>query len=260
MAEASRSDEQGIGSEGDDTGPAVGRSERRRQRRERDFLEAAQRVVTADGLEGLTMSRIAAELDTAVSAVYRYFPSKGALVAELQRRALERLAASLHRIRSEADDFLEAQDLTPVQLAVTRLVLAGRWLCATGTTYPDELKLLQEILSWRAAVLDPEDGERIFPMAMSLVGQAVELVADAQAVGALDDGNPIDRAVIWASALGGVLQTDDLAHYAPEVFGEGRLARRTSLDLLIGWGASPDAVTAADELVNQLADRGPLAP
>ena len=47
----------------------------------------------------------------------------------------------------------------------------------------------------------------------------------------LRPGSSIDRAAVWASALGGVLETDDLSCYLPDVFVDTRLARQTELDL-----------------------------
>ena len=48
-----------------------------------------------EGFDALTMQRLADECDAAVGAVYRYFPSKGALVAEVQREAIDRLATAM---------------------------------------------------------------------------------------------------------------------------------------------------------------------
>jgi Bacterial regulatory proteins, tetR family len=53
-----------------------GRVARNRQRRSDEFQRAGLRIVTEEGFEALTMSRLADELDTAVGSVYHYFPSK----------------------------------------------------------------------------------------------------------------------------------------------------------------------------------------
>ena len=76
-----------------DAPSATGRPERKRAKRRREFLDAAARIVADEGFEALTMSRLAEHLDTVVSAVYRYFPSKGALLAELQRLDAMEVAA-----------------------------------------------------------------------------------------------------------------------------------------------------------------------
>lgn len=54
------------------------------------LAEAAWRVVAADGLEGLTMRRIAREASWSVGAVAHYFPSKDALLTFAHGLAMER--------------------------------------------------------------------------------------------------------------------------------------------------------------------------
>ncbi len=240
--------------------PTISRAERKRQIRIRGFVDAAKGIVALDGFEGLTMSRLANELDTVVSAVYRYFPSKGALLAEIQKEALERLTMSLTTIAATNDQSSAFRELNEEQASLVRLVLFGRWFCATSESYPEELRLLQMIMSQRESVLDPEGGARIFPLAMGLLSHAVVAIEMAQHTRAIEPGNSIDRAALWASALSGVMETDDLAKYVPDLFGGARLAKLANHDLIRGWGADPDRLLAANELVDELAAEGPLAP
>jgi AcrR family transcriptional regulator len=236
------------------------RPERRRARRSREFLDAAQHIIALEGFEGLTMSRLARELDTVDSAVYRYFSSKGALIAEIQKESIERLEASLTAITATGEARYEADGLDEGSAAISRLVLFGRWFCATTETYPEEIRLLQMIMSQRETALDPEGGMRIFPIAMQLVGHAVTALELAKNSGAITDGDSIDRAIIWSGSLSGVIQSDDLEKYAPEIFGRTRLAQQTNLVLLAGWGADRAVLDAASKLVDGLAADGPLAP
>ncbi|MGH9275717.1 MAG: helix-turn-helix domain-containing protein, partial [Acidimicrobiales bacterium] len=71
-----------------------GRRARNRLARHQHYLRTALQIATADGLHALTMQRLADEVDAAVGTVYTYFPSKGALVAEVQREAVDRLTSS----------------------------------------------------------------------------------------------------------------------------------------------------------------------
>ena len=59
-----------------------------------EILLAAEHVAR-EGFDALTMQRLADQCDSAIGAVYRYFPSKGALVAEVQREAIERISMAL---------------------------------------------------------------------------------------------------------------------------------------------------------------------
>ena len=90
-------------------------------------------------------------------------------------------------------------------------------------------------------------------------GHARSLGTDHQLAGVLRPGSSLGRAAVWASALGGVLETDDLSRYLPDVFGDTRLARQTNLDLLLAWGVPEDLLRSSGVLVDELAAEGPLA-
>ena len=240
--------------------PPVPRSARKRQDRARRFLDAALRIVTEHGFEALTMQRLADELDTVVSAVYRYYPSKAAILAAVQVRAVERLQISIEQTREKADAYFEQQNLSDDDAALARLVLIGRWWCATSQSYPEELRLLQMQLSARNTPLDEGGGDMLWSNGMELIGVVASALEDGQRAGVITAGAALDRALIWASGLGGVLQLDDLDKYSAELFGGSRLAVQTNLDLLTAWGGDPTALERVSALIDDLADLGPLAP
>jgi len=239
---------------------APDRRERSRARKARLFLDAAQRIVAAEGFEGLTMSRLAAELDTVVSAVYRYYPSKGALIAAIQVEAVERLHASLSAVTERFDAAVSSAGLRPTASSLARLVLFGRWLCATRDTYPEELRLLQMIMAQRVSALDEGGGDRVFPEAFALLARGATAIEEAQQLGSLSAGNSLDRTAIWASGLAGVIELADLEGFAPALFGGTRLAQQANLDLIAGWGAKPAKLAAASTWIDEFALGGPLAP
>lgn len=245
---------------GRDEVKSIGKVEQNRRSRMRRFADVSLRIVATEGLGALTMSRLAEELDTVPSAMYRYFPSKGALITAVQCDAIDRLTASYGILRESSEEHLAGLDLDPADLAVTRLVLFGRWFCATADTHLEELRLLQMIMSERTHDLDPEGGFEVLPVAMVLLGQAAECLDAAETLGAVSPGPALERVIVWAAALGGVLETDSLARYVPELLGDGRLARQTNLDLLRGWGVTDARLDAATAVVDSIAAAGPLAP
>jgi AcrR family transcriptional regulator len=238
-----------------------GRREQNRITRTKVFLDTAFSIVSEDGFDGLTMQRLADQTDAAIGAVYRYFPSKGALVAEVQRAAIDRLTASFTLIRDRSERAFAELDLDPIDLALTRLVLLGRWFVATSDTFPQELRLFQMLMSDSRQVMTLEDGLRVLPSAMALLEGARRCIEAATEVGALDEREEsMGRVVTWASAVGGVLQLSTLGAYDAELFDGDRLARTLFTDLLVGWGASRDRLEAADRIVDDLRAGGPLAP
>lgn len=239
---------------------SAGKVEQNRQHRMKRFADASLHIVAAEGLGALTMSRLAEELDTVPSAVYRYFASKGALITAVQCDAIERLTVSYGLIRSVSEERFAAAGIEGRELAVARLVLFGRWFCATSETHLEELRLLQMIMSERSHELDPAGGFEVLPVAMVLLGQAAECLDQAEGLGVASPGESLERVIVWAAALGGVLETDSLARYVPELLGDGRLARNTNLDLLRGWGVPDDLLVEATAAVDALAASQSLAP
>ncbi len=238
--------------------PPVGVRAANRLARTTAFLSTALRIVTEEGFDELTMQRLADECDAAIGAVYRYFPSKGALVAEVQREAIERLAASYEVIRARSDRAWV--DLDPADLALARLVLFGRFFCATSVTFPQELRLMQMLMGEARPTVPLEEGLRVVPSAMRLLDQMRAGLDAAAEAGVLASADTMGRVVTWAASVGGVLQLSRLTVYDAELFdGEG-LARELCLDLLRAWGAAPDRLSQMVDLVDELAVTGPLAP
>jgi len=255
----STADREGDATPGEGATPR-GRRELNRIARTREFLDTALQIVTTEGFDALTMGRLAADLDAAVGAVYRYFPSKGALVAEVQREAIERLAASYVVIRERSDRRFAELGLTGAELALARLVLFGRYFCATADTHPQELRLLQMLMSEWRAVVPVDDALRVVPSAMRLLDRARQALDEAQRSGALDDGDALDRVITWAAATAGILQVSRLDVFDAELFDGQRLAAAFFVDLLVGWGADRSAIERVSLLVDELAAHGPLAP
>ena len=57
---------------------------RRREKVRQTILEAAERVFAEEGYEGLSIRRLAEEIDYSPSAIYKYFASKTELVGCLK--------------------------------------------------------------------------------------------------------------------------------------------------------------------------------
>jgi AcrR family transcriptional regulator len=239
--------------------PGLGRRARNRRDRERAYLAAAMDIAGRDGLQALTMQRLADEVDSAVGTVYTYFPSKGALVAELQREAIEHLTASYHLVRDRSDALLAAWG-DPRAEAVARLAVFGRFWIAAADSLPEEASFLHRLISESDQEVPPEELHRVLPAADALLEEARTCVTAAAAVGAITVDEPRDVVIRWAAALTGVLLTSNLAPLNPDAFDGRRLARILQRDLLAGWGAPADALAAAERHVADLEAGGDLAP
>lgn len=237
----------------------TGRRARNRRERERTYLEAAMTIAGRDGLRSLTMARLADEVDAAVGTVYTYFPSKGALVAELQREAIERLTDSYHVIRDRSDGVLAGWS-DGEAAAVARLAVFGHFWIASVDTFPQEAAFLHALVSESEQMVPAEEHHRVLPAAMALLDEARTCVEAAAADGAIVVDDPMNLVIRWAAALTGALLTSNLGPLNPVAFDAPRLARNLQRDLLLGWGASATGVAAALDHVEALRATGPLAP
>lgn len=243
-------------------GVALGRRERNRLARHRAFLDTALRIATDDGIHALTMQRLADEVDAAVGTVYTYFPSKGALVAEVQREAVDRITGSYLLLRPLIEE--RVADADPSIAALAHLVGFARFCIDSLDTLPQEQRLLQQLIYDADQLVPTEEGARVLPTVLRLLDLARERFALATEVGALRSdpatgADPLDRTIVLASALNGVLQVGKLARWDAELLDGARLARFLIDDLLAGWGADLDQLAAAHAVVDAIARRQPLA-
>jgi AcrR family transcriptional regulator len=235
----------------------VGARERNRLARHSDYLRTALRIATEDGIQALTMQRLAAEVDAAIGTVYTYFPSKGALLAEVQREALDRLVGSYLQLRADVD--ARVADLDPSVATATHLVAFGRFWIDSLETFPQEQALLQQLMSdARRAVPDDELG-RVMPAILRLFDLARERFDAAHAAGAVRAGDAMDRTITYAGALAGVLGVGNLDRWDVDLLDGRRLGRGLVNDLLVGWGADPDVVADANAVLDAIARQHPLA-
>ena len=160
------------------------------------YLAAALRIATDEGLHAVTMPRLAAELDCAVGTVYTYFPSKSALLAEVQSEAIERLSASYLALRADLD--ARAVD------ELTHVVAIGRFWIDISDTYPQETRLLQLLMSQADSAMNDEDALRVVPAALRHLDFARERFDAAAESGALAAGDAFARTVTFAAGINGV--------------------------------------------------------
>jgi AcrR family transcriptional regulator len=81
------------------------------------LLEAAERIVESEGLDALTVRRVAEGVGTTTRAVYSVYGSKDGLIVALGRRAFELLRAEIEALPTTADP---AADLVDAGVEVFR--------------------------------------------------------------------------------------------------------------------------------------------
>lgn len=100
----------------------MGRPREHNQATAAALLEAAERTVQADGLEGLSVRGLADDVGTTTRAVYTLFGSKDGLLVALGTRAFTMLGAAIAELPTTADP---AADLVEAGVAVFRRFAIG---------------------------------------------------------------------------------------------------------------------------------------
>ncbi len=239
---------------------AAGFREQYRLARHRAFLDTAIRIVVAEGEAALTMQRVAEETGSAVGSIYRYFPSKDALIAEVQREALDVLHTSGLVGQSHLDDLIGERGTPAATAALARVAAAALFWIVGEDTYPSEIQLSRRLFVDPDVVVATEEATRILPAALRLLADGQRLLDEAAAVKALRPGNSVERAVVIISSLTGVVLTSKLGRWDASLFDGRRLGREHLLDLLAAWGATKARLGAALALVDEVESRGLLAP
>lgn len=229
--------------------PATLREQRREATTAR-ILETAQRILEADGLDALTMQRLASELGYTVGATYRYFGSKDEIVAALQRRVFEALGEDLR----DALQRFEAKRPRPGMLtALTKVAIVARVYASLGARRPTDARLLARMLGDPTNVLAEDLGDANTQLAIRIGAEAMQVLAEARTERALSEGEDVERAlVLWAS-LQGIAQTRKLERWGVPGLASDALADALVRALLVGWGAEPsrakESLARAAEIV-----------
>lgn len=230
------------------------RGERRRAREER-ILDAAATIVADDGIEALSLHRLARELGYVPAALYRYFASKDALIAALERRAVTALHADFASACRRAEAQAAERGLGVEASALAPILEAARFYLALPETAPEHFCLVSVLLADPRPLVADAEARGTAPILVAFLREVAALLERAAAAGALSTDDAFDRTLVLWSSLQGIAQLGKLARFDPRRFDPRRLGERAVFDLLSGWGASGAALREAN-----FVERRPRAP
>ncbi len=210
--------------------------QRRRDATTERILGAAAKILEEEGLEALTMQRLAAETGFTVGATYRYFASKDEIIASLQRRVFEGLGEDLRAALARHD---EGKPRPGKLEALVRVAIAAQVYSTLETRRPADSRLLVRLLGDPKNVLGAELGGANMQFAMQLGAQVLHVIVNAQEMDALDRGHAGERALMLFAALSGAAQMRKLERWNVPGLVTDRIASELVRTLLIGWGAEP---------------------
>lgn len=225
------------------------------QRRQR-YLSEAMKLVVEEGLEGLTIARLAARMRGSNGAIYRYFPSKESLLVSLQEVAI----GDFHAFMVEALARLEQRlgvGPTPAVRALARLMIGFEAYLRHADESPRPHRLVDAFLSSPEAVLSDEEAAGIGARLVSpILDLFASLLGEAERAQAIDPGDAPQRThLAWAivHGLDHFRKRDRINPPSLQVHALLPAARRSYLR---GLGASPDQIRVAEALIS---DEPPMA-
>ena len=223
------------------TSPRVRR--KRAERRER-IVEAAFAAIAESGPADFSLNQLARDLDYAPGALYWYFPSKEALVVEVQRVAFTELAEKFREAREAWESRASDSTLSRDARHIYSLLSLAKFYLNLGMTSPEYSRLIAFSLDPRVW-LDDESAKVLTPVLASVFAEVSVPFAHALGANILSEGSAIVRAVQYWAALQGVLQVNKLARINPDMFDLNILGMDTARTMLLGWGADAKALSEA---------------
>ncbi len=212
--------------------------------------------MVADGLEALTLQRVAAELGLVTTAIYRYFASKDAMIAALQRSAVSTLHTHFSAVRVEVT--ARTRRLAPDVAALVPLLAVSRAYVALPTTHRDDFRLVSILLSDPRRLVGDDEVARAAPLVGALLADIQSMFDEAASVGALDAaGASADRTLVLWAALHGLTQLEKLRRLAPHAKTAQALCDDASSSLLRGFGAEPGTLSRARRALDKTVTDNP---
>lgn len=237
---------------------------RQRNDKTEAILDAAMQLAASGGLEALTLGRVAESLGVVTTALYRYFASKDALLAALQRRAVVALHArymtSLEPLTPPTGATKAPAKSVEARVAALVPVLAtGRFYIALPTTEPENFGLVARLIGTPGVVIPDEEAAAAVPLVASFlqaVGMRVEAAVKA---GAIESGDAAQRTVMLWAAFHGLTQLSKLQRITPSLSTEA-LVDASTHTILRGWGATSDVLELAQQALARAIKKRTFVP
>jgi AcrR family transcriptional regulator len=178
--------------------------------RRRQILDAARTCFVQNGFHATSMQDILKASGMSAGAVYRYFPSKEAIIVEIAHQALSEVTRAI-------DEMAALDQPPPLDLAVEALL-------SVVLRMERDLDFARVTIQlWSEAVRNPEISRQAIAIITAARGRFAELIRLQQRAGHLPDDVPSeDVAATLASVLPGfILQHVLVGDVQPKTFRNG---------------------------------------
>lgn len=221
------------------------RRERHRAEKSQAILDCAFKLTQEQGLDGLTMPRLAAELDCAVGALYRYYPSKQALIAAMQVHVLGLFTHQQQQQQQNCQEWAHQKKISPLVNSLLQILARAESYQDLQVAYPLEFHLLALTIGTPQQLVGDTEERAVLLAAAPMLTETIKLLQAATQSGALNEGSPIERAWIMWLGMQGLLQSQKLLRFGILMASSRQLVLNLITSLMAGWGATSSDITAA---------------
>jgi len=190
-----------------------------------NFIDVAMLIIEEEGLNGLTMPKLAERADVAVGGLYRYFDSKDGLHVALQVRCAEAFVDFVSPLYSDIEQ----------GSSLEQLHVYANSLNAFSEAHPLQHHLLDSALSNPTVLLGDTEAlavDRILRSALEPIALAFK---EAENEGALTPGHAWQRTYALWAAMHGVGHFKKRDRFLPDILHANEIRALLIQTLFRGW-------------------------
>lgn len=227
------------------------RVDRHEQRRLR-YLDEAMNIIVESGIEQLTIANLAVRMQGSKGAVYRYFPSKDALLIGLQERAMEDLRTFIMKRLDRLDALLEKETSEQVKV-IAKLSMLMTCYIEHGEVSPREHRLIDDYVGAASPIMAELEARQISQeMAMRVLSIVQDNFNQAVEVKALASGPSGERTLLMWAFVHGLDHFRKRTAVTPEHLQVPSLIKAARQTFLKGMGAQDEILVQSEAILAQM--------
>jgi AcrR family transcriptional regulator len=210
------------------------------------IIDTSLAIITQEGIESLTIQRIAGELGYAVGALYRYFRSKDELLVAVQRKLIDSLRQDMDEAAERLDTYLSRTKTDEHSAALLRIMIVAARYSRFASEQPAQFQIITMILADpRELADDIVVRQQLLPALGGLLDHVSGLFDAAAANSALTKAPSARRTLTLWATIQGVLQFRKLERLDMPGLDLSVLLPYAVDSLLSGFGADSDRLKDA---------------
>lgn len=209
------------------------------------LVDAAAEILVREGPGAVTMKRVATRLEWSVGAIYRYVPSKEALITSAVRAEIAQLERAQRAARAMTHALVEPVRDQPHILGMAHLRAEGWFWVDVAHSLPRALAVVLPL------VLHTSPSRSEAPLASTLLAPLRQRFDEGTATGSIRHGDAGWRSSTTVAAVSTVASAPPPEQERDHDSESSRSVAGRVLDCLLrGWATSPDLVDVVSDLLD----------